>query len=350
MLLNKSMAEILAEMKKIAETGLDVREGSFTDHVLRAAALEIANDYFDQNRIIPIAFVNETSGKYIDMRANEYGITRKGGERAHATVTFKGSAGKTIPKNTTVVTAAGLRFTTDISATIETGLVIVPVTAADVGTEYNVPMNAIVSLQSGGTVSVYGSTAAEGGTNGETDAELLARLIDKWRRPATSGNANEYRAWALSCDGVGAALVQPLWAGPGTVRVLITDMERQAATTELCNEVKRFIETVRPIGASVNVASATVQQINVTANVTLEAGVELSAIKAAYEDELQDYFEETTLEETQKIRYNQVWYLLMNIQGVLDATNVKVNGGVTDITVSSGSIATRGTVTLNAAN
>lgn len=57
--------------------------------------------------------------------------------------------------------------------------------------------------------------------SGETDAELLARLLSLIRRPPAGGNKNDYEQWALSIAGVAAAFCFPLAQGPGTVDVVI---------------------------------------------------------------------------------------------------------------------------------
>lgn len=56
---------------------------------------------------------------------------------------------------------------------------------------------------------------------GETDAELLARLLDYIRRPPAGGNKYDYVKWALEIDGVAAAYCFPLGQGLGTVDVVI---------------------------------------------------------------------------------------------------------------------------------
>jgi len=58
-------------------------------------------------------------------------------------------------------------------------------------------------------------------TYGETDAALLARLLDDIRRPPAGGNKYDYVKWALSFDHVAAAWCFPLAQGLGTVDVVI---------------------------------------------------------------------------------------------------------------------------------
>jgi uncharacterized phage protein gp47/JayE len=56
---------------------------------------------------------------------------------------------------------------------------------------------------------------------GETDAALLARLLNHIRKPPAGGNKNDYEQWALSIDHVAKAWCFPLAQGLGTVDVVI---------------------------------------------------------------------------------------------------------------------------------
>lgn len=58
-------------------------------------------------------------------------------------------------------------------------------------------------------------------TVGETDAELLTRLLDYIRHPPAGGNKYDYVKWALAIDYVETAWCFPLAQGLGTVDVVI---------------------------------------------------------------------------------------------------------------------------------
>lgn len=69
------------------------------------------------------------------------------------------------------------------------------------------------------------------------------------------------RSWCGGCES------HSLWNGNGTVKVLVTDVNKNAASQELQKKVADYIETVRPIGATVTVTAPAYLNINVTANV-----------------------------------------------------------------------------------
>ena len=85
----------------------------------------------------------------------------------------------------------------------------------------------------------------------ETDADLLARLLDYIRRPPAGGNRFDYVKWALSITNVKSAYCIPLGQGLGTVDVVIVaDLAATGSeipAQDLLDEVKAYIDTVRPV-------------------------------------------------------------------------------------------------------
>lgn len=87
----------------------------------------------------------------------------------------------------------------------------------------------------------------------EAPAALLARLLDYLRRPPAGGNKYDYVKWALSITNVTAAYCIPLGQGVGTVDVVIVADKAATGsdipTQDLLDEVKSYIEDVRPVTA-----------------------------------------------------------------------------------------------------
>lgn len=88
---------------------------------------------------------------------------------------------------------------------------------------------------------------------GETDADLLARLLAYIRRPPAGGNRYDYEKWALEIQGVKAAYCIPLALGIGTVDVIIAADPATTGsiipTQELLDQVRAHIDDLRPVTA-----------------------------------------------------------------------------------------------------
>lgn len=342
---DKTFDEILASIKARIPIDIDMSEGSFVDTLVRGAAFEIADSYFDQQALLPIAFVDETSGPYIDKRAAEYGIARKAGTKAHASVTFSGSDGVVVPAGTGVQTQDGLVFYTDSAVTVASGTVTADVTAAESGAEYNVDAGAIVLMQNSTGVAVSSSTAANGGTDDETDAALLSRLYALWQKPATSGNANQYEAWALEVDGIGGAKVWPAWNGGGTVKVVILDSNMEPPTSDKVSEVAAHIEEVRPICVDVTVVAATETELAIAAAVQIDSTTTKEVVQEKF-TALVDAYCKSIAFASQTVVYNRIAYMLLSIDGVTDFTALTVNGGTENITLDDNAVPVLGSVTV----
>lgn len=335
--------EILGAMSDRVQT----REGSFAAELAGPVAVELAACYQAIAALLPAIYVDEGSGGFIDVAAGRYGIKRKEGTRAACTLTLKGRAGLVIPAGTVFLTETGLEFTLDSPVTLDgTGSGEGVLTAGEVGDSYNVAAGAVSSMVTTMTgLDSWTSGQATGGTDPETDEALVGRLYAHWQTPATSGNIYDYQQWATAVDGVGAARVLPLWNGAGTVKVLLVSQERRPVDSAVVNAVTAYIEEQRPIGAAVTVESAQGVEIQVSARLTLDGSVALAAVKAAFVSKLDTYLQSLAFA-SDRVLYNRVAFLLLDVAGVTNYTDLTVNGGTADVTLTTAQVPVAGTVTL----
>jgi len=330
------------------QTGLDKREGSFLSDMVAPIAEEIWNTMMAMNSLIPIAFVDETSGKYIDKRAGEVGITRKPGTKAHVELNFTGASGTMVPKGTIFLTQDGLEYVTAADTALDESGATATADAVEEGEAYNVPAGSITNQYNSiaGLSAVTNNMAAEGGTDPETDKSLVDRYYAYLQKPATSGNVHHYEQWALEVDGVGAVKVTPLQDGPGTVGILIVGPQKQPVDANVVDACKAHIEANRPIGAAVTVKSAEGLTINVTASITIETSTTKGTVQTAFQKALDDYLKSIAFV-NYTLLYNHIAFLLLGIDGVTDYTNLKVNGGTSNITIAENQVPVLGTVTVS---
>jgi len=182
------------------------------------------------------------------------------------------------------------------------------------------------------------------GEDEESDDNLRARFYMQIQAPSTSGNADNYKKWALEVPGVGDAKVFPLWNGNGTIKVIVVD-ENMDLDTALPTKVFNYIEGVRPIGATVTVESPEEKTINVLANVILDGSKTMDEVKAAFTSALNFYLKEIVFK-TYSISYARIGSLLLSTAGVTDYSDLLVNGGTANITLLDTEMPILGTVTL----
>ena len=332
------------------DLGLYAGEGGLLNIILAPGAYVFWEALQALRAQVPISFVDETSGAYIDKAAAAYGITRKPGTPASVDVTFTGTANAVVPAGTMCVTADGLGFLTDEELTLgEDGSGTVSATSDDVGAVYNVPAQAIVTTQESvaGVSGVTNDAAAAGGTDPETDAALFARLDAYSKTPPTSGSDRHYHQWALEVNGIGAASVIRCWDGPGTVKVIVADMELRPVEEDKVAEVAAYIETQRPVTAEVTVESAEGVGVQVAVTVETDGTVSKSNTEQAFTDRLAEYLGTLAFQTGAEVVYNRVLAIVMGLDGVTDCSGLTVNGGTANVPLDADEVPLLGTVTVN---
>ncbi|ADQ06520.1 Baseplate J family protein [Caldicellulosiruptor hydrothermalis 108] len=352
--LNETYESILERMLSKIPDNIDKSEGSFIYDALAPVAAEIAQWIIVLKSLLDKVFVQTTYGEYLDMKAQEFGLERKPAAKATGKVTFYGQAGTIIPQGTKVATestgeAEGIVFITLNEAVIgQDGTVTVDIEAETAGTQGNVVAGAIKLLLDpvDGVTAVTNTQATTGGTDAEDDESLRQRILAKARNPVTSGNVNHYKQWALEVAGVGDVKVFQLWSGPGTVKVVIIDSNKQPASADLDNAVYQHIEENRPIGAQVTVVSAQPLTINVSATIVRDTNYTLEQVITNVRSKITEYLKSIAFKQSY-VSYAQIGSLILDSEGVLDYSNLTINGGTANIVIGDEQVAVLGEVMLS---
>ena len=82
--------------------------------------------------------------------------------------------------------------------------------------------------------SVTNENPIRGGTDEEDDDTYRERILEKLRSAEVSfvGCDADYVRWAKEVSGVGSAVVEAEWKGPGTVKVVVADPDGSAVGEE----------------------------------------------------------------------------------------------------------------------
>lgn len=267
----ESQETILKRLQQDTGDRVSTYEGTFANDVLASNSIEFYKQEVEREEMYKSAFAETASGDYLTLIAADHGVERKEATAAVGNVLVKGTG--TIPVGTLFQTEAGVTFTTTTTTAVKNEATI-PVKCTETGTIGNVAANTItvIPMSIPGITSVSNPEAMADGFDPENDEDLYERFRYHVTQPATSGNVNDYIEWASSIAGVGHVKVMPLWKGPGTVKVLVTDANGELASTNLLNQVITKIESVRPIGAEVTVTSPSLFSLNLKLTVTSGSG------------------------------------------------------------------------------
>lgn len=339
---------ILERMLARLPSDIDKREGSVVYDMLAPAAIELAQAYIEIDNVLDLGFADSTYGEYLDRRVAEQGMTRKEAVKAIGEVTFTGASGLEVPIGTRVSTAEDepIYFVTTESVTLVDGKATASVEAEEGGVDGNLSVGDIVDVEEGavdGIVEVTNEDVFSGGYDEETDEDLLARYQAYVSRPITSGNKYQYEMWAKEVNGVSGAICYPLWKGPGTVKVVLINEEKRSPADHIIEEAKAHIEANRPVGANVTVVGVTEVPINVTAKLTLVSGTSIADVTSAVITNIETYFQTIAFEQS-AVRYSQIGNAILDAEGVVDYSDLKVNGAVTNIILVTDEVPVAGAV------
>lgn len=332
---------------------IDVRQGSIVGDLTRGNAQEFAYAYILMDEVLRNGILNPNmSSDILTLKAKEYGIDRYAAGKAKAVVTFTGDEGESVPINTIVRTSRNpiVEFKTLVTVVLnEEGSANVEVESVEGGLHTNVPRGYIDTVVGdlSGMLDVTNEEGAKGGYDEQSDEELYEQVINTIRRPITSGNVYHYEKWATDLEGIRRAKVYPLWNGNGTVKVVLLSSEGKSPTEEKITEVADYIETQRPIGATVTVVGAKEVKANINGTLVIREGADIEEITAEYTRQLNVIFNDTAFK-TDVIRYSRIAALVLEIDGVIDWIDLTLNGGTSNVPLEDDEIAVVGEVTFNA--
>jgi uncharacterized phage protein gp47/JayE len=245
-------------------------EGCFNADMLTANSIEFSRAYNEMNLIVEAAFADTSWNEYLTMRAKEAGVVRKDAAAAKVILKITGRKGSEIIKGSLFATAEDTRFHTTEDAIVEKdGTVAVKAECENTGPSGNVDPGTIIQIPYSipGVLEVTNEAAAADGYDQESDADLKNRYLLKVRTPATSGNENHYKEWAMEVTGVGNAKVFSTWDGPNTVKIAIVNANGGIASEDLVKNTFEHIEEKRPIGAIVTVVTAKPKPIDISVKI-----------------------------------------------------------------------------------
>ena len=327
---------ILEDMLDRVTSDVDKREGSVIYDALAPCAYHLAQIYFGLDFWFDLVSGDTAVGEFLDRVITDYGLTRKPATYAERKIITSGPVdiGTRWSINGTVYTITEILTTNTYKATCGQ--------SGEIGNTYTGALENIDNV-SGITATI--TDIITPGQVEESDENLRARYLLKLQQPATSGNVNHYKQWALEVPGVGDAKVFSLWDGPGTVKVVIVDNNKQPVTASLLESTLDHIEELRPIGAEVTVVSGTGKQINLGAKIILASGYSLQAVISVFTTTVTEYFKSIAFS-LPYVSIAKIGTILLSIDGVIDYSDLQLNNASSNIALADVEIPILGSVDL----
>lgn len=282
----------------------------------------------------------------LEQRCAEMGIYRKQATKATGIIKILGNKNAVFPEQSIVTTKSGKTYMTQEKIIVdENGVGYANIVASDYGSSYNCSEGGIyiMPVKYSGIFTIANEEKIDNGYDIETAEALYNRYILKVQTPATSGNKYHYEQWTLEVTGVGFAKCIP---GAGNVKVIIANSNKRAANDELVEEVYNHINEVRPILAgTLTVVTVKEITINITANVEIDSSVILGDVQNIFASAAKEYLSNKVYT-TKKVSLAKLGGILVDIDGVVDYAELKINNETSNITLGDEEIAVIGSVSL----
>ena len=287
----------------------------------------------------------------LDTHASWWGVNRLSATAATGSVSVTGATGAVVPRGTVLQRPDGVKFVTDAAGTLVAGTASINVTAMAQGVETNTSAGVTLTLvspvsgiDSNATVDASGLS---GGSDVESDEKLRSRLRERVHQTPHGGAAHDYIAWAKEVAGVTRAWAFSGRKGSGTVGVFFmrdNDIGSVIPDAAEVAAVQSHIDVVRPVTASVTVYAPTA----VAQNIAIKIKPNDAATQAAITRALTDLFRTAAVEGGNGEGTILISHIHESVSTSSGEADHQLISPTSNITVSSGEIATLGTITYQA--
>lgn len=338
---------ILQRMLDRVPSALDKRQGSVIYNALAPAAAELQNMYIELDWVLDQAFADTASREFLIRRCRERGLAPYPATPA----VLEGGFNLDVP--------IGARFTLgalNFRATERLALGAFKLECEVSGALGGQSLGALIPID-----YITGLTSAEAiavltpGEDEEATEQLRARYFAGLTSQAFGGNIEDYKQKVNALAGVGGVKVYPAWSGGGTVRLVIINSEYISPTAALLADVQTAVDPVQkqgaglgiaPIGHVVTVVGVIPIPVNIQAAITCQPGWVWADVRPHAEVAIEAYFAELrstwSASANLIVRTSQIETRLLNTAGVLDVSNVLLNGLAQNLLLGSDEAPVRG--------
>lgn len=340
------------ELARVA-TDVDKREGSVIFNAVAPTTEEIAYIYELLDAIYENGFADTAEREYLILRCKERGITPT--EATYATL--KAEFNMEIPIGNRF-SLGDLTYITVAFMAESEGVYSYQIRCEEAGTEGNVQFGELsaidfVDSDMSGSITELLIPAED-----EEDTEALrARYLSSFNTTPFGGNKDDYRQLVDAIGGVGGVKIIPVWNGGGTVKLIIINSDFVKASDTLVASVQNIVDPTQdgsgtgtaPIGHTVTVVSCVEKTVNISVRCTMDDGYAWANVKDKAKQAMEDYLLEIRKNwegaESSIVRITQIENRLLNIEGILDVADTKINNVASNLSLDFAEIPVLGGIT-----
>ncbi len=342
----------------------DKRQGSIIYDALAPICAELSQAYIELDRVLKEGFADTASRYYLIKRAMERGLKPFGATYSVILAKLDGD----------VKLKGGERFSTDEEInfvyTGEKEEEFYKLKCEQIGTKGNIsygdllPIDTIANLKTAKIHKIHISAIDE-----EDTESFRKRYFESFRSQAFGGNRADYiekltllneKEEIMENGGIGGIKVYRVPDGGGTVKVVITNNSYNEPTKQLIDLVQEEIDPIEykgdgkgiaPIGHFVTIEPVKSVNVDIYTEVQLKDGYEIEDIRGYIEEAIENYINKLCKTWTEEnniiVRISHIESNILNVLGVEDTRNTKINGLNENLSLDEYSIPLRGEIDVN---
>lgn len=354
--------------------GVDKRQGSIIYDAMAPAATLMVEQSLSMASIVQATYTQTAPGEFLDYRGPERGLARQTATTAQVMARFTDSDGNPVSN-----VESGDQFASvgeepifyhvlEVNKNLTALLV-----AEESGTRANGYIGQILPVTPNDALSFAEILSVDvPAKDDETDDHFRDRLLSPDAYNAYGGNMADYADMLSRIEAVGSGQIYPAWQGGGTVKLVILNNDKRAASAELVKQVKEAIDPtdsegqgygLAPIDHLVTVVAPTEVPISIETTITPDTSTTVDSLKTAIEAGIESYFAQRreAWDDIDKVTgrgysltvyRSQILTEIMKVEGVINATLPVLNGTESDVkmafTDEASELPVVGEVTLNA--
>lgn len=330
---------------------VDKREGSIIYDALAPAAYSFAEISMNLRNLLLSTFTQTAANEFLDYRGQEKGLARYEATRTIAVATFVDAQGKPVAVDVgdrfSSIGAEPYFYTVSTANAFGMG----ELTCDAIGSAANHYLGQILPITPNDNLATAMITEVTvPARDAETDDDFRKRILKQGNPVAYGGNITDYQKIVAELQTVGAVQVYPIWNGGGTVKLVILNNNFDLPSESLIRDVQQAIDPsnspgngygLAPIGHVVSVVAPVKRTVNVSMDLVVELNTNFNVAKAAVVTAINDYF--TGLRKSWdnlrtgargynlNIYRSQIFAAVLKVTGVVNITNLKLNGTEADI-------------------
>lgn len=345
----KTLDNIMTEMKNTVKSDINVREGSLIDHALRGAAAEFEQAYIELWMTDQNGYAQTADREHLILRAKERGIAPFPASNAVWKATFNVN----IPLGTRF---SGGELTYSCIAREEGTY---RLKCEQAGTKGNkkqkeiLPIEFLEGFETGELIELLTPARDEE----DTEAFRLRYLSLVSAAQAFGGNRAQYRQAMYEIAGVGACKIYRVRENMRRVRIYFLNSLYQIPDNSLVAEVQEIMDPIEsqgdgegsaPIFHIVDIFPCAQQTVNVEAEITIDTGYEWKELLPEIQLKIDEYFLELAKswekEAYLTIRILKVNAAIASVEGIVDVQGTLLNSKSENLILEENTIPVRGTV------